>query len=99
MSGEPQSKKSKMSNCLEKLKTMTTVVADTGDFEGNLTFKYCSILIECLFFNHVLLAMKKYKPTDATTNPSLILSAAAMEQYKPLVDKAVKYGKKVGGYV
>lgn len=43
--------------------------------------------------------MKKYKPTDATTNPSLILSAATMEQYKPLVDKAIKYGKKVGGYV
>lgn len=32
---EPQSKKSKMSSSLDKLKALTTVVADTGDFEGN----------------------------------------------------------------
>lgn len=31
---EPQSKRSKMSNSLEQLKALTTVVADTGDFEG-----------------------------------------------------------------
>ncbi|CAG2062055.1 unnamed protein product, partial [Timema podura] len=41
-------------------------------------------------------AMKKYKPTDATTNPSLILSAAGMPQYKHLIEKAVAYGKKTG---
>lgn len=40
--------------------------------------------------------MKKYKPTDATTNPSLILAAANLPQYKPLIDKAVNYGNKVG---
>ncbi|XP_063232719.1 transaldolase [Bacillus rossius redtenbacheri] len=42
-------------------------------------------------------AMKKYKPTDATTNPSLILSAAGMPQYAHLLEKAVAYGKKAGG--
>ncbi|RVE47443.1 hypothetical protein evm_007854 [Chilo suppressalis] len=41
-------------------------------------------------------AMKAYKPTDATTNPSLILSAAGMEQYQHLLDKAIKYGKETG---
>ncbi|XP_037796809.1 transaldolase-like [Penaeus monodon] len=41
-------------------------------------------------------AMKKYKPTDATTNPSLILQAANMEQYSPLIEQAVEYGKKTG---
>ncbi|XP_042881125.1 transaldolase-like [Penaeus japonicus] len=41
-------------------------------------------------------AMKKYKPTDATTNPSLILQAANMEQYAPLIEQAVEYGKKTG---
>jgi len=71
---EPQSKKSKMSNSLEQLKALTTVVADTGDFE----------------------AMKNYRPTDATTNPSLILAAANLPQYKALVQKAVQYGNKVG---
>ncbi|XP_022172355.1 probable transaldolase [Myzus persicae] len=34
--------------------------------------------------------MKKYKPTDATTNPSLILAAAKMPQYKDLISKALK---------
>jgi len=40
--------------------------------------------------------MKKYKPTDATTNPSLMLSAAQLPQYKSLIDQAVEYGKKKG---
>jgi len=41
-------------NKLEQLKTMTTVVADTGDID----------------------AIGAYKPTDATTNPSLLYKAA-----------------------
>lgn len=40
--------------------------------------------------------MKAYKPTDATTNPSLILAAANLPQYKPLIEKAIHYGNKVG---
>lgn len=40
--------------------------------------------------------MKKYKPTDATTNPSLILQAANIPAYKSLIEKAVHYAKKVG---
>ncbi|MDT8896170.1 transaldolase [Halomonas sp. I1] len=39
---------------LSQLKTMTTVVADTGDLE----------------------TIRRFQPTDATTNPSLILQAA-----------------------
>lgn len=42
---------------LAQLKTMTTVVADTGDIE----------------------AIRRFAPTDATTNPSLILQAAQQE--------------------
>lgn len=38
-----------------------------------------------------------YKPQDATTNPSLILAAAKLPAYKPLIDAAVEYGKKAGG--
>lgn len=40
--------------------------------------------------------MKAYKPTDATTNPSLILQAANLPQYKPLIEKAIHYANKVG---
>lgn len=38
-------------------------------------------------------AIKKYQPQDATTNPSLILSASALPQYAPLIDEAVNYAK------
>lgn len=38
-------------------------------------------------------AIKKYQPQDATTNPSLILSASALPQYSPLIDEAVEYAK------
>jgi transaldolase len=35
----------------------------------------------------------KYKPQDATTNPSLILAASKKPEYAQLIDVAVKYGK------
>ena len=38
-------------------------------------------------------AIRQYKPEDATTNPSLILSAAALPQYASLIDEAIAYGK------
>ena len=38
-------------------------------------------------------AIRQYKPEDATTNPSLILSAAALPQYAALIDEAIAYGK------
>jgi len=41
----------------------------------------------------LLAAINIYKPTEATTNPSLILSASTMERYQPLVQKAVAYAK------
>jgi transaldolase len=59
---------------LDKLKQVTTVVADTGDFES----------------------IKAFSPQDSTTNPSLILTAAGMPQYKHLVEDAVKFGKTHG---
>ncbi|XP_071113648.1 probable transaldolase isoform X2 [Haliotis cracherodii] len=44
-------------------------------------------------------AMKKYKPTDATTNPSLIYAASSMPAYQPLIDEAIKYAKDKGGSI
>ena len=61
-------------NKLEQLKKLTTIVADTGEFEE----------------------IKKYKPTDATTNPSLILAASNLPEYQFLIEEAVQYGKKQG---
>jgi transaldolase len=40
--------------------------------------------------------LKQYAPQDATTNPSLILKAAQMPEYKPVVEKAVTDAKKTG---
>lgn len=34
-------------------------------------------------------AMKLYQPQDATTNPSLILGAAQIPEYRKLIDDAV----------
>lgn len=36
----------------------------------------------------------KYKPQDATTNPSLVLAASKKPEYAKLIDVAVEYGKK-----
>ncbi|EKO3659414.1 transaldolase [Vibrio metschnikovii] len=60
-----------MSNKLEQLRKLTTVVADTGEID----------------------AIKKYQPEDATTNPSLILKAAQIAEYAPLIDAAIEYAK------
>ena len=43
-------------------------------------------------------SIKKFRPQDATTNPSLITAAAQMEEYQDLVDEALRDSKKeVGG--
>jgi len=41
-------------------------------------------------------AMKEFKPQDATTNPSLILQAAGKDEYRPLIDQAIKENKGSG---
>jgi len=40
--------------------------------------------------------IKKHKPQDATTNPSLLLQAAKLPQYKHLIDDALKTPKDKG---
>jgi transaldolase len=39
-------------------------------------------------------AMEQFKPTDATTNPSLITTAAQMPQYQPIVDSVLIEARK-----
>src|SRR5215475_14249671 len=64
-----------MSTVLEQLRSMTTVVADTGDINS----------------------IKQYKPTDSTTNPSLIQAAAGMPEYQPIVDEVLTQARKDEG--
>ncbi|NWN91635.1 transaldolase [Marinobacter adhaerens] len=64
-----------MTNKLEQLKTMTTVVADTGDLD----------------------AIAQWRPQDATTNPSLLLKAAASDAYRPMLERAVTMARRQGG--
>ena len=47
-------------NLLDQLRSMTVVVADTGDIQS----------------------IAQYQPRDTTTNPSLLLKAAQMSQYR-----------------
>ena len=41
-------------------------------------------------------SIAKFKPVDATTNPSLILKAAQLPAYAPLVEEAISWGKRTG---
>lgn len=41
-------------------------------------------------------SIRHYQPQDATTNPSLLLKAAALEQYQHLINDAIEWGKKQG---
>jgi transaldolase len=61
-----------MANKLDALRSMSTVVADTGDMES----------------------IKAFKPTDSTTNPTLILKATQLPAYAHLVEEAVAWGRK-----
>lgn len=62
---------SKLASKLDQLKSMTTIVADTGDMG----------------------AISAFKPTDCTTNPTLILKAAQMPAYQHLVEEAIEWGR------
>jgi transaldolase len=42
-------------------------------------------------------AIGRLKPRDATTNPSLIMAAAQMKEYAPLIDEALGWGKAQAG--
>ena len=42
-------------------------------------------------------AMKRFKPMDATTNPSLLLKAAALPHYGELLDQARAWAHRLGG--
>jgi transaldolase len=42
-------------------------------------------------------AIKQYKPTDATTNPSLIGAAAVMPEYQQIVDDCLKTAREKAG--
>ena len=41
-------------------------------------------------------SIRLFRPTDSTTNPSLIYTASQQPQYKHLIDEAIQYGKKQG---
>jgi len=41
-------------------------------------------------------SIKEFKPTDSTTNPTLILKASQLPAYKELVDEAISWGRKSG---
>lgn len=64
-----------MTSKLNQLRTMTDVVADSGDIE----------------------AIRRFKPVDATTNPSLLLKASALPHYAQLMQQAREWAAGHGG--
>jgi transaldolase len=62
-------------NKLDQLKTMTTVVADTGDISS----------------------IRRFQPTDATTNPTLLYKAALTPECNPLLAEAIQWATQTNG--
>lgn len=60
-----------MATLLDQLKSMTVIVADTGDIE----------------------AIRRHRPEDATTNPSLLLKAATLPEYAPLIEDSLGWAR------
>jgi transaldolase len=63
-----------MTNKLDQLRTMSIVVADTGDIE----------------------AVRRFKPQDCTTNPSIVLGALRSPAFADVVARAVEKGRAAG---
>lgn len=59
-----------MNSKLDQLRSMTTVVADTGDIE----------------------AVRRLKPVDCTTNPSIVLKALGTPEFDDTMNEAVAWG-------
>ena len=64
-----------MPSKLDQLRSMTTVVADTGDIE----------------------AVRRLKPVDCTTNPSIVLKALGTPEFEDTMNEAVAWGARQGG--
>jgi len=54
--------------------------------------KYTTVVADTGDFESI----KKFKPQDSTTNPSLLYAASQLSQYKHLTEDAIAYGKKHG---
>ena len=60
---------------LEQLQAMTTIVADTGDFE----------------------AVRRLRPVDCTTNPTLVAKAITLPHFADLVEASLAWGRALSG--
>jgi transaldolase len=64
-----------MTSRLDQLRSMTTVVADTGDIK----------------------AVRRLKPIDCTTNPSIVLKALGSPDFEDTMEEAVAWGARQAG--
>src|ERR671913_1556181 len=64
-----------MPSKLDQLRTMSVVVADTGDLD----------------------AVRRLRPQDCTTNPTLLLKAVKTPTYAHILEEALTWGRTQGG--
>ena len=64
-----------MASQLDQLRSMTTVVADTGDIE----------------------AVRRLRPVDCTTNPSIVLKALGTPEFEDTMNDAIAWGARQAG--
>ena len=79
---------SQPANALSALQDVGTVlIADTADFQRKCSAKFSR---EMLTSTQVI---EKFKPSEGTTNPSLLYSAAQNPAYSSLLARTIKYAK------
>jgi transaldolase len=79
---------SQPANALSALQDVDTVlIADTADFQRKCSAKFSR---EMLTSSQVI---EKFKPSEGTTNPSLLYSAAQNPAYSSLLARTIKYAK------
>ena len=83
-----------MSTQFDQLASKSIIVADTGLFnliDLTLNCSNSHLPIFTIIYLGDINAIREYKPTDATTNPSLLMKAAQLPQYQHLVDEAIEF--------
>jgi len=97
MSDEPAAKKQKTDDANDgdtATETATDTATDTATATATTTqLDSLKALTTVVADTGDISSIARYKPQDATTNPSLIYKAALMPEYEKIVEEAVTYGK------
>lgn len=73
------------------------LAANGADGDGKTEFDQLAEMTKIVADTGEIEAIRKYRPTDATTNPSLLHKASQMKEYSHLVDDAIQHAAGLTG--